>query len=112
MRAHDHVFIGIHIAGFGAAVAFGILSVFQQLLVRDLEVATEVVEFLLAVPRHGRVEHPALDGRPIVLDAMLQLHQTVKHGFRTRGAAGDVHIDRNQAINALKHRVVLVKTPG
>src|SRR5581483_1141878 len=40
----------------------------------------------------------------------LQFHQSIKDCFRPRGAAWHIHIYRNNAVNSLHRRVVIVKT--
>src|SRR5260370_29318802 len=45
-----------------------------------------------------------------VLDAVLQLDQPVEHGLGTRGASGNVDVDRDDAVDALQHCVVVVGT--
>ena len=59
-----------------------------------------------------RIDHFAFDSRAVILDTVLKFHQPVKHRFRSWGASCDVNIHRNQTVNALQHRVVLVETPG
>ena len=49
-------------------------------------------------------------GRGFAHDDVLQAHQTVEQGFRSRRAAGNVDVHRNAAIDAL-HRGVGIKWP-
>src|SRR5207244_2823080 len=45
-----------------------------------------------------------------VLDAVLQLDQSVEHGLGTRRASGNVNVDRDDAVDALEYGVVIVGT--
>ena len=45
-----------------------------------------------------------------LLDFLLQLHQSPDQRLRTRRTSGDIDIDRNQTIDALRHCVRVVRT--
>lgn len=57
---------------------------------------------------------PALrmeDLLPRFLDVVLQMHQRIEHGFRSRRASRDIHIDRDDLINSGYRRVIIVEPP-
>src|SRR5215213_7318303 len=55
-------------------------------------------------PDDKRLTSPAL-GHVLVLDALLEQHDALEQGLGPRRAAGHVHVDRDQLVDALGHRV-------
>ena len=45
-----------------------------------------------------------------VLDAILQLQQTVNNSLGTRRASGNIDIDRYDSIDTLEHGVIVVRS--
>src|SRR5436305_485956 len=49
------------------------------------------------------------DGMVRAGDLVLQLHDPIDHGLRTRRAAGNVDVDRQDLVDALQHRIIVVE---
>ncbi len=58
-------------------------------------------------PAGGELVTTPLGGHVLVLDALLQQHDAFEQGFGPRRAAGDVHVDRDDLVDALGDRVAV-----
>src|SRR5438128_193624 len=55
-----------------------------------------------------KIQAGPLHTRPFVLDAVLQLDQSIEHGLGPRGASGNIKMHRDDAVDTLQHRVIVV----
>src|SRR6202789_884111 len=77
------------------------------------------LESVLAKLRHGKLAGQVLLQMPwsrlprkvLAADLLLQSHESVNQGFRPRGTTGNVHIDRDVAVDPLEHVVAIAKRP-
>src|SRR5438067_13925358 len=57
-----------------------------------------------------KIETVPLLASALVLNSILQFYKSIKDGLRPRWTSGNIQMNRNDAIDSLQHRVIVIRT--